>query len=172
MSNYNGNYCSKYEELKEFVSPCLLYSTSLSVFIVSDSEDVGAISSDDEENLRPIIHFGSPAGPPKPPKTASPYQTPCTPASGIMFWGSPTRENIIKAQTTVSKKHRRPLGISNFYDSPTCEPLLYSTNYANILSSCWKGIGSLMYACILSENIVTESASVPYKFICTMVVTF
>ncbi len=107
---------------------CLLYSPSLSVFIVSDSEDTGAISSDDEENLPPVVHFASPAGPPKPPP-ASPYQTPCTPASGIMFWGSPAMENI-KAQTTVSKKHRRPLGISNFYyNSPSGEII-----YANIIN--------------------------------------
>ena len=127
MSNHGSNYYSKYEEICKIKLPCLLYSTSLSVFIVSDSEDVGAISSDDEENLPPIIHFGSPASPPKSPTATSPYQTPCTPASGIMFWGSPTRENIIKAQTTVSKKHRRPLGISNYYDSPTGEPLLALT---------------------------------------------
>lgn len=108
------------------MSPCLLYSTSLSVFIVSDSEDIGAISSDDEENLPPVIHFASPPHPPKPPMATSPYQTPCTPGSGIMFWGSPTRENI-KAQTTVSKKYRRPLGISNYYDSSTGELLLALT---------------------------------------------
>jgi len=52
----------------------LLYN-SLSVFIVSDCEESNAASDEDS------IHSGL-------------YDTPCTPASGVMFWGSPYLERI------------------------------------------------------------------------------
>ena len=99
------------------------------MFIVSDSEDVRAISSDDDENLPPI-HFASPSGPSVARPPTSPYQTPCTPATGIMFWGSPTMENI-KARTTASKKHIRPLGVSNLYDSPSGKLIVIVFNIAS-----------------------------------------
>ena len=84
---------------------------SLSVFIVSDSEEVVEIS-DDEENLTP-----SPI--PNPPDKTTPfYHTPCTPSSGIMFWGSPSAESA-NVRTTGGHGYRRPLGEQNYYDSPS-----------------------------------------------------
>lgn len=87
---------------------------SLSVFIVSDTEDVEVIS-EDEENVPP--------SPVRPEMTTS-YHTPCTPSSGIMFWGSPANDSVkshVKVQTTGSKGHRRPLRVQNYHDTPSGE---------------------------------------------------
>lgn len=55
-----------------------LYVHSLSVFIVSDSENVsGEDDSDNELPPRPLI-----------------YHTPCTPKAGVMFWGDISPQNM------------------------------------------------------------------------------
>ena len=105
------------------LSPTLF---SLAVFIVSDSEEVEVISGN-EENLSPI----SSANPLDEASPTCTYHTPCTPSSGIMFWGSPTTD-IVKVQTAGPKRRRRPLGEQNYYDTPPGEWSMWDVAFSCI----------------------------------------
>ena len=91
-----------------YVSVCIsnklfFYSCSLSSFIVSDSE----VMSGDEENVC--------SSPPRLPLSPV-YQTPCAPATGIMFWGSPS------STSSSYKSHRNTVKSVHFTSSPVLHP--------------------------------------------------
>lgn len=97
--------------IQEIVSPMYHFICSLNEFIVSDSEEVIVLS--DDEVLTPV---GSPT-------RSKSYQTPTTPETGLVFWGSPN-ENLIqlprgKAFTCV--KERRPFAERSNFFTPSGE---------------------------------------------------
>ena len=108
----------------------IVFPYSLNEFIVSDSEEVIVLSDDDV--LTPV---GSPT-------QSKSYQTPTTPATGLMFWGSPNENSIQpprgKAFTCV--KERRPfVERSNFF-TPSGEHVVCSSNaYTNNCSTVGSG---------------------------------
>lgn len=81
-----------------FLCSFLLSCCRLSAFIVSDSEELS-----DDENTVPTY----------PPLSPISYPTPCTPATGVMFWGSPRtpdKERVKMVQFT----ERKPLTPKNY----------------------------------------------------------